>query len=82
MFRNSGTFSILAKAFLIILGSMMIAFRLPPGGELFGLAFILAGVGFLFLPDRENRLAWLLGWVFLATAAACLVMFFFAQTPR
>jgi protein-S-isoprenylcysteine O-methyltransferase Ste14 len=82
MFKDRGTFSLLAKSFLIMVGSLMIAVKSPPGGETFGLALILLGVGFLFLPDRENRLAWMLGWVFLAAALACLAMFISTQFTR
>ena len=82
MFKDSSNVSLLAKAFLVLVGSMIIAFKALPGADLFGLAFILLGISFLFIPVKENRLVWLLGWLFLVIALACLGTFIFTQFAR
>ncbi len=82
MFKNSSSLSLSAKVFLILVGSLIIAFKTLPDADLFGLAFILLGISFLFLPVKENRLVWLLGWFFLAAAVLCLGVFISSRFTR
>lgn len=82
MWKDSSNLSILAKVFLILVGSGIIIFKALPGADLFGLVFILLGISFLFIPVKENRLIWMLGWLFLIMALLCLAAFIFSQFTR
>jgi hypothetical protein len=79
MLKDSSNLSLSAKVFLIFVGTLTIAFKTLPNGDYFGLFLILLGVSFLFLPFKENRYAWLIGWVLLAASVLCLAAFVSAQ---
>ena len=82
MLKDSSNLSLSAKVFLIFVGTLIIAFKTLPNGDYFGLFLILLGVSFLFIPFKENRYAWLIGWVVLAASLICLAAFVSAQLPK
>lgn len=82
MLKNSSNLSLSAKVFLIFVGALIIAFKTMPAGDFFGLFLMLLGTGFLFIPFKENRYAWLIGWVLLAASLLCLAAFVSAQLPK
>jgi hypothetical protein len=82
MLKDSSNLSLSAKVFLILVGTFTIAFKTLPNGDYFGLFLILLGISFLFLPFKENRYTWLIGWFFLAVSLLCLAAFISAQFPR
>ena len=82
MLKNSSNLSISAKVFLIFVGALIIAFKTMPSGDFFGLFLMLLGTSFLFIPFKDNRYAWLIGWVLLAASLLCLAAFISAQLPK
>ncbi len=82
MLKDSSNLSLSAKIFLVLVGAITIAFKTLPSGDFFGLFLMLLGISFLFIPFKENRYAWLIGWVLLAGSLLCLAGFISAQLPR
>ena len=82
MLKDSSNLSLSAKVFLILVGAMTVAFKTLPNGDYFGLFLMMLGISFLFLPFKENRYAWLMGWFLLAASLLCLAAFISAQLPK
>ena len=82
MLKDSSNLSLSAKVFLVLVGTLIIAFKTLPNGDFFGLFLMLLGISFLFIPFKENRYAWLIGWVLLAASLLCLAAFVSAQLPK
>ncbi len=82
MLKDSSNLSLSAKVFLILVGTLIIAFKTLPNGDFLGLFLMLLGISFLFLPFKENRYAWLIGWFFLAASLICLAVFVSVQLPK
>ena len=82
MLKDSSYLSLSAKVFLVLVGTMVIAFKTLPNGDFFGLFLMLLGISFLFIPVKENMYARLIGWVLLASSLLCLAAFISVQLPK
>ena len=82
MLKDSSNLSLSAKVFLVFVGALTIAFKTLPNADFFGLFLMLLGISFLFIPFKENKYAWLIGWVLLAASLLCLAAFISAQSAK